>query len=164
MAALTFPAAPAIGDVYPADPGTSGIAQYKWDGGKWNAVPSVVSLGVANQGAFNAYQWPATDGTFGYQLTTDGAGNLSWGVTSAPSLQVLSLLEPFDGVNTAFTLIPFGGSTPFTPTPSDNLVVFLGGVPQIPVAAYTVAGNTITFTEPPATGTTFYAISNVVVY
>lgn len=160
--AIVFPVAPAIGTVYPADPGTSGVTQYEWDGTKWNAILSTVSLGVANQGAFNQYQWPLADGTAGYQLTTDGAGNLSWDVTSAPSLQILSLLEPFDGANVAFTLVEYGTVTPFTPVPSDNLVIFLGGVPQVPVAAYTVAGNTVTFTEAPLAGTTFYAISNVV--
>jgi hypothetical protein len=41
-------------------------------------------------------------------------------------------------------------------------VVFLGGVPQIPVNSYTVAGDTITFTEAPLVGSTFYAISSVI--
>jgi len=161
MAALVFPAAPSVGDVYPADPGTSGVTQYKWDGTKWNIVPPSVSLGVANQGAFNQYQWPATDGALNEQLTTDGAGNLSWEVPAAPSLQVLSLLEAFDGSNVAFTLVESGTTTPFTPNPSNNLVIFLGGVPQIPSASFTVAGNTVTFTEAPLAGTTFYAISTI---
>jgi hypothetical protein len=125
-------------------------------------VISTVSLGAENQGVFNNYRWPAADGTPGYQLTTDGTGNLRWGVTSTPSLQILSLLEPFDGLNTAFTLVKVGTTTPFTPTPTANLVVFLGGVPQIPGAAYAVSGNTIVFTEAPLAGSTFYAISNVV--
>ena len=162
--AIVFPVGPAIGDLYPADPGTSGVSQYTWDGTKWNAVTSMVSLGVANQGAYNQYQWPATDGTPGYQLTTDGAGNLTWDVTSAPSLVILSLLEPFAPPKQDFTLSA-DGATPFTPNPSTNLIVFLGGVPQIPglSGAYTVSGSTITFTEAPLFGTTFYAISNVVV-
>lgn len=162
MAALVFPTGPSIGDVYPANPGTSGVYQYKWDGTKWNTVPSAVSLGSPNQGAFNDYQWPTLDGTAGYQLTTDGAGNLDWGITSAPSLQILSLLESIDGIAVAYTLVEAGTTTLFSPDPSNNLVVFLGGVPQIPVAAYTVATNIITFTEPPLVGTTFYAISSIV--
>jgi hypothetical protein len=162
MAALDFPASPTIGTVYPADPGTSGVTQYKWDGAKWNVVPSVVSLGTANQGAYNVYQWPLADGSGGFQLTTDGSGNLSWAIPSSPSIQVLGLLEPFDGGNVAYTLVEAGTSIPFSPNPSTNLVLFLGGVPQIPTAAYSVTGNTVTFTEPPALGTTFYAISNVI--
>jgi hypothetical protein len=163
MPALNFPIGPTIGDLYPPDPGTSGVTQYIYDGAKWNAVTPNVSLGTANQGAYNQYQWPATDGLPDQQLTTDGAGNLSWDVTSTPSLEILSVLEPFDGVQQAFTLVKTGTTTPFSPNPSTNVVVFLGGVPQIPSAAYTVATNTITFTEAPLTGATFYAISSTVI-
>lgn len=160
--ALVFPVGPAIGDLYDPNPGVSGVTQYRWDGAKWNAVLSTISLGASNQGAYNQYQWPLTDGLPDQQLTTDGAGNLVWDVPAAPSLQVLSLLEPFNGTSIAFTLVEFGTTTPFTPDPPSNLVIFLGGVPQIPVNSYTVAGNTVTFTEAPLTGTTFYAISNVI--
>ena len=162
--AIVFPSPANTGDIYPPDPGTSGVTQYRYDGVKWNAVLSTVSLGTQNQGAFNTYQWPASDGAVGTQLTTDGAGNLAWDIPAAPSLQILSLLEPFDGTRIAFTLIEYGSSPPvlFTPTPPDNLVIFLGGVPQVPFAAYTVGGNTVTFTEPPLAGTTFYAISNII--
>jgi hypothetical protein len=161
--AIIFPVGPTIGDVYPADPGTSGTSQYRWDGAKWNAVLSTVSLGAANQGAYNAYTWPPADGTLNQQLTTDGAGNLAWGVPATPSIQVLGLLQPFDGTLQSFTLVESGTTTPFAPVPSTNIVVFLGGVPQIPSAAYSVAGNTVTFTQAPLTGTTFYGISNVVI-
>lgn len=163
--ALTFPTSPTIGQRYPVNPGTSGISQYEYDGAKWNAVPSVVSLGTANQGAYNQYQWPATDGVAGNQLTTDGTGNLTWEVAAAPSIQVLSILPselPFDGIRKAFTLVD-STLTPYAPTPSTNIVVFLGGVPQTPFNAYSVSGSTITFTEEPLAGSLFYAITNVVV-
>ena len=163
--AIVFPVGPAIGDLYPADPGTSGVTQYQWDGAKWNAVLSTVSLGSPNQGAYNTYQWPTTDGSVGNQLTTDGTGNLTWDVAAAPSIAVLSILPaelPFDGVRQAFTLVD-STLTPYAPNPSGNIVVFLGGVPQLPSAAYTIAGSTITFLEAPLAGTTFYAITNVVV-
>jgi hypothetical protein len=162
--AILFPVGPAVGDLWPLDPGTSGVTQYQWDGGKWNAVLSTVSLGTANQGAYNQYQWPSTDGAPDEQLTTDGLGNLSWEVAAAPTLQILQILPaelPFDGVQQAYTLVDSATLTPFAPIPSDNIVVFLGGVPQTPSAAYTVAGSTITFTEAPLAGTLFYAISNV---
>jgi hypothetical protein len=160
--ALLFPVGPAIGDLYPPNPGTSGVTQYIFTGDRWNAVTPMVSLGIANQGAFNSYLWPSTDGVADRQLTTDGAGNLSWGVPAAPNLEILGLLEPFDGTNTDFTLVYAGTSTPFTPVPSTNIVIFLGGVPQTPAAAYTVTGNTVFFTAPVPTGTTFYALSSVV--
>ena len=97
MAALVFPAAPAVGDLYPVNPGTSGVSQWEWDGVKWVTVPTSVSLGTANQSAFNAYQWPAADGTSAQQLTTDGAGNLSWAATATGSSQPLGLSQVFDG-------------------------------------------------------------------
>jgi len=162
--AIVFPISPVIGDLYPPDPGVSGVSQYRYDGTKWNAVISTVSLGTQNQGAYNSYMWPSLDGAPDQQLTTDGAGNLSWAVPAAPSLQILSMLEPFDGTRIAFTLIEYGSSpaVPFTPTPPENLVIFLGGVPQSPYAAYTVSGNTVQFTEAPLAGTIFYGISNVI--
>jgi hypothetical protein len=162
--ALLFPDTPTPGELFPVNPGTPGVTQYRWNNtkGVWDAVLNTVSLGAANQGAYNTYQWPATDGTLNQQLTTDGAGNLAWGGSAIPSMQVLGLLEPFDGTNLSFTLIESGSTTPFTPVPSTNLVIFLGGVPQIPSAAYSVVGNTVTFTQAPLTGNTFYGISNVV--
>jgi hypothetical protein len=162
MAALVFPASPTLNQRYPADPGTAGISQWQWDGLKWNAVLNTLSLGATNQDAFNKYQWPNADGIAGRQLTTDGAGNLAWGVSAAPNLQVLSLLELIDGIAVAYTLVASGSTTPFSPNPSTNIVVFLGGVPQIPTASYTVSTSTITFTEAPKIGSTFYAISSVV--
>jgi hypothetical protein len=161
--ALLFPTSPTVGQRYPVDPGTSGITQYRWDGTKWVAVTSSVSLGSPNQDAFNDYQWPNSDGPAGYQLQTDGAGNLSWSLEANASIQALGVTPLFDGVSSTYTLVELGTGTFFTPVPSANIVVFLGGVPQVPTVSYGVAGNQITFTDPPPLGTTFYAISNIVV-
>jgi hypothetical protein len=159
--ALVFPATPAVGQRYPANPGTAGTSQYRWDGTKWNAVLSTVSLGPTNQDAFNSYEWPNTDGTSGYQLTTDGTGNLSWTVAAASTLTLLDdISSQFDGTLTIFGLT-VGGSA-FTPTPVGNILVFLGGVPQIPGSAYTITGATIQFLGAPLAGTTFYAISSTI--
>ena len=163
--AINFPVSPSLGAVFPANPGTSGVTQYKWDGAKWNAVLSTVSLGSPNQGVYNDYQWPSADGTVNQQLTTNGAGQLTWQPSATPSITVLSILPaelPFDGVRIAFTLVD-STLTPYAPTPSGNIVVFLGGVPQTPGAAYSVSASTITFMDPPPGGATFYAITNVVV-
>ncbi len=166
MAALVFPPSPPIGTRIPSNPGQSGISQYEFTGTKWNVVTPSVSLGVQNQGAYNTYTWPNADApTPGLQLTSDAAGNLSWEATAAPSFQLLQLDGPFDGTRVAFTLETNPGGVPFIPTPPTNIVVFLGGVPQSPSAAYIInpGTSTITFTEAPLAGTTFYAISNVVV-
>jgi hypothetical protein len=161
MAAISFPVAPVLGQKYPANPGTSGVTQYQWDGSKWNAVLSTISVGNANQDAFNSYIWPNTDGAVGRQLTTDGAGNLSWSATTAPGIQAIGLIEAIDGVSTTYTLNELGTGIFYTPLPPSNIVVFLGGVPQTPGTAYTISGYTITFADPPLPGTTFYAISNI---
>ena len=161
--ALLFPNTPTPGELYPIDPGTSGVTQYRWDNtkGVWNAVLSTVSLGTPNQGAYNSYQWPAADGTAGRQLTTDGAGNLTWSGEADINIQALGITPLCDGFSATFTLVLYGTGTFFTPVPSTNIVVFLGGVPQIPTVNYNVAGNQITFTDVPPNGTTFYAISTV---
>jgi len=161
MAALIFPLSPAVGEVHPSDPGTSGVSQYRWDGTKWNTVRTSVNLGTENQGSFNQYQWPSTDGGAGQQLTTDGLGNLAWEASGNSGFQPLGLLELFDGVQKSFTLVYLGTTTPYTPSTPDNIIVFLGGVTQTPVASYTISGNTITFEEPPLDGSLFYAVSSV---
>jgi hypothetical protein len=63
----------------------------------------------------------------------------------------------FDGSTTTFTLRV--GGTAYSPNPASNIMVFLGGIAQIPGAgnAYTVSGSTITFEEAPLTGASFYA-------
>lgn len=163
--ALQFPPSPTPGQLYDPNPGISGVTQYRWNNtkGTWDAVLSVVSLGTQNQGVFNSYQWPATDGPAGYQLQTDGSGNLSWELEANANIQALGVTPLFDGVSRTYTLTELGTGTFFTPVPSTNIVVFLGGVPQIPTLAYTVSGNQITFTDPPLIGSTFYGISNTVI-
>lgn len=160
MAAIVFPYLPAVGDIYPPDPGDGNVTQYRWDGEKWVTVPVFISLGSENQVAYNQYQWPQTIGVAGDQLTNDGNGNLSWQPSAVPSLAILGLQQPFDGIRITFTLVDLGTGLPFTPFPSNNIVVFLGAVPQTPSEAYFVTGNQITFTEVPLAGTNFYAISS----
>jgi hypothetical protein len=165
MAALIFPTTPTVGQRYPVDPGTAGISQWQWDGAKWNTVLNTVSLGATNQDAFNSYLWPNADGTAGYQLTTDGAGSLTWDVTGTNSLVAVGINAgaPFDGIAVTFPLVLLNTTTPYAPNPSTNIIVYLGGVPQTPISTYTVAGSNITFATPPLTGTSFYAASTVVV-
>jgi hypothetical protein len=161
--ALIFPPGPTTGQLFPLNPGTSGVSQWKYDGAKWVTVPTTVSLGSPKQGAYNDYQWPAADGLAGRQLTTDGAGNLTWSGEADVSIQALGITPLCDGLSSTFTLVLYGSGTFFTPVPSTNIVVFLGGVPQVPTVNYNVVGNQITFTDIPPNGTTFYAISNIVV-
>jgi hypothetical protein len=63
----------------------------------------------------------------------------------------------FDGINKIFNLSI--GGVAYTPNPTSNIMVFLGGIAQIPGIgeAYTVAGANITFDTAPPANTTFYA-------
>lgn len=156
--AIIFPYLPVVGDLYPENPGEGGVTQYRWDGEKWNAVAPFVSLGYENQYAYNTYQWPRTIGESGDQLTVDDLGRLAWLPAAVPTFTALTLLEPFDDVSVSFTLVNVATGQPFTPFPVENIIVFVGGVPQTPGDAYTVSGSTITFTEAPLVGTNFYAL------
>ena len=158
MAALDFPVSPTPGQLYPL-PAVSGVTQYEWDNtiGVWNAVANFVKLN--NSGAFNGYVWPLADGNPGEQLETDGAGNLYWDNASDPTLLALVLDNPFDGVTAVFNLVDPVTSNLYTPTPSTNLEVFLGGVAQDPFTAYTVVGSQISFTGAPLAGTSFFAFT-----
>ena len=64
----------------------------------------------------NAFDMPKTDGTNGQVLTTDGAGNVSWGTGSSSSSFIPSIQgnEVFRGVtfaNNSTTITSFGGIT-----------------------------------------------------
>jgi hypothetical protein len=157
MAALTFPSNPVDGQLSPPT-AEAGIGQWSWSDADnyWKEVPFYVRL---QSGGYNNYTWPINDGSSNQQLETDGLGGLFWAAGTGAQFRLLGLLEPFDSLNVAFTLVDLGTSNPYTPSPSTNIAVFLGGVPQIPVAAYSVSTNTITFTEAPLVGATFYAIT-----
>jgi len=83
-------------------------------------------------------------------------------ISSAPTqafsyAQLDDISVSFNGTTTSFPLTI--GGTAYTPNPAGNIMVFLGGIAQIPGAgnAYTVSGSTITFEEAPLTGASFYA-------
>lgn len=73
--------------------------------------------------------------------------------------QLDDISSGFNGANTSFSLTI--SSIAYTPTPSGNLMVFLGGIAQIPGDAYTVSGSTITFSDPPPASASFYATTVV---
>jgi hypothetical protein len=87
------------------------------------------------------------------------AATATWLFVDNRIMQPLSLLEPFNGTRTTFTIVKSGTSTPFTPIPSTNILIFLGGVIQIPGTAFNIIGDQLTFTAAPLTGTDFYATS-----
>lgn len=161
--ALIFPYNPAIGDLFPINPGTSGVTQYEWDGEKWNAVPTSVSLGIENQRAFNDYQWPLNDGppntgTPGYYLATDGAGNLNWNLVDVGVTRILAgnsiSISPISGVgdvtiiNSGVTSIVAGDNITIDPVNGKGDVT-INGSPSISLVddiSNQFDGTTVTFT------------------
>jgi hypothetical protein len=61
----------------------------------------------------------------------------------------------FNGIATTFALSI--GTVAYVPNPTSNIMVFIGGIAQIPTSSYSISGSQIIFTEAPATGATFYA-------
>jgi hypothetical protein len=99
-------------------------------------------------------------GTNGQSLVADStaASGLKWASGSAVVFQTLDdISSSFNGAQVSFPLSI--AAVPYTPNPSTNIMVFVGGVVQIPGAsnAYTVSGSNITFTSAPPTGASFYA-------
>jgi hypothetical protein len=64
----------------------------------------------------------------------------------------------FNGATVSFNLTELGVQV--FPTGVTRIWIFLGGIFQTPGLAFTfvVGQSTITFTEPPKTGTTFYGV------
>jgi hypothetical protein len=99
-------------------------------------------------------------GTNGQLLTADStstAGMVWADPYSFKYVQFDDISTFFNGLTSSFQLKVNGAAT--APTPSTNIMVFLGGIAQTPGAgnAYTVSGVTINFSAPPPIGATFYA-------
>lgn len=160
MASYTFPPNPTDGQRFPIDSEVGGKTQYQWNAsvGVWNIVPDYVRIG--NQSSYNSYEWPEQDGLGGQQLTTDGNGMLTWDKKGNSVISQVYLDANPDGIRFQFTLLD-GESNEYVPDPPSNLLVFLGGVPQIPGTAYTLNGSEISFSEPPPLGVNFFAVTSL---
>lgn len=67
-----------------------------------------------------------------------------------------SIAGSFNGVTTVFSILCGGVAT--SAGQSANCIISVNGVLQEPYVAYTVSGSSITFTEAPASGATFFGI------
>ena len=86
-------------------------------------------------------------------VTPDGTISSQGGVT------ILRDISPgFNGIQTIFTLQRLDGST-FIPAAANSLLLFVGGIIQIPGNAFGVQGSQIIFTQAPPTGATFYGLA-----
>ncbi len=89
-------------------------------------------------------------------FVSNGSAWIYYNVGPVPSyVQFDDVSGSFDGVEVTFNLA-IGGSN-YAPAPSYNIMVFLGGIAQMPGSSYSIIGNQITFTEAPLAGATFYA-------
>jgi hypothetical protein len=100
---------------------------------------------------------------FGVSIDTAGALSVTPAVLPQPTIINLGALEPINGTNVIFTLVEYNTTTPVTLTSTTNLVIFLGGVPQLPGFSYNVVGNQVTFVSAPPSGTTFLGMTVIAV-
>ena len=124
-----------------------------------NTTPTapVVGVSAASTTASGVVQLNNTvTSTSTTQAATANAVKTAYDAAQAVS-PVLAFLDSltFNGSTTAFTLRIGGVAV----TPGSNLLVFVGGVPQIPGTSYSVSGSTITFTEAPPTNASFIAVT-----
>ena len=90
----------------------------------------------------------------GITISADGVASIANGGTYT---LIDSLTTRFNGTSVAFPLTTSG--IPFSPISPNSLLIFIGGIIQIPNVSFTVSGSTITFGSAPPTGATFYAVS-----
>jgi phage-related tail fiber protein len=87
-------------------------------------------------------------------FAANGIGGVSGTATSLVKIDDIS--ASFNGSTATFNLrVNSATATPISP---NYLMISINGVMQEPTAAYTVSGSTITFTEAPAAGSTFYGV------
>ena len=117
---------------------------------------------VTVPGTFTPSGSPTVTVNDGDWLVSDGATWLLYAVgptpATPPGLVFLDdLSSQFNNSRVSFILRVGGVAV----SPGTNLLIFLGGVPQIagPTASYTLSGSTITFTEAPKVGTTFVGVT-----
>jgi hypothetical protein len=89
----------------------------------------------------------------------NGVAISSDGTLSIAPTGTFSLLDPISFNSSTVTFPLTVGGNPFLPSSANALLIFIGGVFQIPNIAFTTSAGTITFTEAPAAGLSFYGIS-----
>ena len=100
---------------------------------------------------------------FGIIIDANGVISVDTSVLSDPTIVNLGALQVPDGSEITFTLVEYGTTNLYTLSSPDNLVVYLGGVPQLPGTgpdeSYVVVASQVIFNQPPPAGTTFLAVT-----
>lgn len=90
----------------------------------------------------------------GQNITIAADGTIS--SSSGSTLRVLdNLTSSFDGVRLSFQMT--SGGVPVSP-PASSILLFLGGIIQIPDVAFGTINSTLSFSEAPAVDTNFYGV------
>jgi len=95
---------------------------------------------------------------FGVIIANDGTISIDLATITPTRFLPLTVTPAFDGVRQTFTLLD-PSLTPWTVTPLNNIMVFVGGVIQIPMVSYVISGTDIAFTGIPPLGASFYAVT-----
>lgn len=90
----------------------------------------------------------------GINIASDGAISVGVGATYT---MLDSLAPSFNGSRTSFQLTV--GQVPYTPGSVKGLLIFIGGVAQTPLEAFSLSGSTVTFTSAPPTNASFFGLS-----
>ena len=134
-------------DLLPPTPTTIGgvkegdNVQIDIDGRLTVKPPTTLVNGVVRQGK-------------GLTISQDGVISITSGATYT---LIDSLTTRFNGSSVTFPLTSAG--VPFTPPTPNSLLIFVGGIIQIPNVSFTLSGNNITFGSAPPAGASFYAVS-----
>ena len=96
---------------------------------------------------------------FGIIIDANGVISVDTSVLSDPTIVNLGALQVPDGSEITFTLVEYGTTNLYTLSSPDNIVVYLGGVPQLPGDSYVVTASQVIFNQPPPAGTTFLAVT-----
>jgi hypothetical protein len=104
----------------------------------------------------------ATDGNSVVLVNSVPSGTVLEYITLLPSIssnnyvKLDNISSSFNGSSTSFGLAVSG--TAYYPVSANTLGIYVGGVAQEPIFAYSVSGSNIVFTEAPASGLTFWGV------
>ena len=118
------------------------------------------STGLAADSAGKMHLRPASTGALGGVKVGDGLAITPDGVLSSPGglIVLRDISAGFNGTSTTFTLQRIDGSAYFPPA-ANSLLIFVGGIFQIPGYSYGVNSSQIIFSQAPPAGSLFYGLA-----
>jgi hypothetical protein len=125
-------------------------------------VPGYLDLFQNGSKLLSGSDYTATDGTSITLANTVPSGTTIEYITLLPSInnnlytKLDNISSSFNGSSTSFGLAVSG--TAYYPVSANTLGIYVGGVAQEPIFAYSVSGSNIVFTEAPASGLTFWGV------